>query len=100
MSYSGSTKYLFSVPLQDILNWYLHKIRDRLVHGVYGLYKQQNIDKTGDLDDGQLARVIGAYRANGVVAALTYQYTDGFRGLWASPLNTLPKTHKNAFMMR
>ena len=58
------------------------------VHGVYGLYKQQNIDKTGDLDDGQLARVIGAYRANGVVAALTYQYTDGFRGLWASPLNT------------
>ena len=58
------------------------------VHGVYGLYKQQNIDHSGDLDDGQLARLIGAYRANGMVAAITYQYTDGFRGLWASPLNT------------
>ncbi|QJQ52292.1 MULTISPECIES: porin [Vitreoscilla] len=53
------------------------------VHGAYGQYKQQNIDGNGDLDDGQIARVIGAYRANGVVASLAYQYTDGFRGLWA-----------------
>lgn len=58
------------------------------LHGAYGQYKQQNIDGNGDLDDGQLARVIGAYRANGIVASLAYQYTDGFRGLWSNPLNT------------
>ena len=53
------------------------------VHGAYGQYKQQNIDANGHLDDGQIARVIGAYRANGIVASLAYQYTDGFNGLWA-----------------
>lgn len=58
------------------------------VHGAYGLYKQQNIDGNGNLDDGQIARVIGAYRANNVVASVAYQYTDGFKGLWAMPLNT------------
>ncbi len=53
--------------------------------GAYGLYKHQNEDSNQHLNDAQVARVMGGYRAKNMLAVLAYQYTEGFKGLWATP---------------
>ena len=61
------------------------------VKGAYGLYKHQNEDADQDLNDAQVARIMGGYRAKNMLAVLAYQYTDGFRGLWATPASVANK---------
>ena len=63
--------------------WYLK--------GAAGLYKHQSVD-TGDVRDAKLLRVLAGYDDKKTYVGLSYQYTDGFQGLWAKKFATANKT--------
>ena len=53
--------------------WYLK--------GAVGLYKHQSVD-TGGIRDAKLYRVLMGYDDKKTYVGLSYQYADGFQGLW------------------
>ena len=70
------------------------------VKGAAGLYKHQSVD-TGEVRDAKLYRVLAGYDDKKTYVGLSYQYTDGFQGLWEKrfasvnkPLRPTVKTHE------
>ena len=70
------------------------------VRGAVGLYKHQSVD-TGDVRDAKLYRILAGYDDKKTYVGVSYQYTDGFQGLWEKrfasvnkPLSPTVKTHE------